>query len=219
MSDQSSSRATRTSYDEIAEDYTANVGSELAEKPLDRGLLAAFATRAGSDPIADIGSGPGHVGGYLVSLGARVVASDLSVQMCRAGASREGFGFVAADMTMLPFASGSLGGLVCFYAVIHLDEQSRAQAYREFARVLRPGGQALVAFHTSDAETTRGSARHAVEMMGHPVELTFHFLDPAAELRRLEAEGLEFAARLDRAPHPGVEHPSQRSYLLVQRPD
>lgn len=213
----SSPRSTRASYDAIARAYADTLGDELAGKPLDRGLLDAFADRNADGVVADVGAGPGQIGAYVAGHGGVVVASDLSVQMCRTGAEHTGLPFVAADMTALPFASAALSGIVCFYAVIHLDGAQRERAYREFARVLRPGGQALVSFHTSDADAAQGSAWHATEMMGHDVDLTFHFLDPDAELARLSAAGLGFAARLDRAPHPGSEHPSMRSYLLVER--
>jgi hypothetical protein len=102
--------------------------------------------------------------------------------------------------------------------VIHLDEPSRAATYREFARVLRPGGQALIAFHTSDAETAPGQAKITEQMMGHDVELTFRFLDAEHEAHLLAEAGLVCTARLDRAAYPGAEHPSRRAYLLVQRP-
>jgi hypothetical protein len=51
-----------------------------------------------------------------------------------------------------------------------------------------------------------------------PVALTFRYLDPDQETRSLVAAGLELTARLDRRAGPG-EHPSERSYLLVRRPD
>jgi SAM-dependent methyltransferase len=209
--------ATRHSYDDLAADYAANLGSELDGKPFDRALLDAFAEVASGGVIADLGAGPGHIAGYLKARGAAVIASDLSPQMCAIGSRRESLPFFASDMCALPLASGSLGGIVCLYAVIHLDDESRVRAYREFARVLREGGQALISFHTDDVETSRGEARQTTELMGHDVELTFRFLDPERELQLLADAGLEYVARLDRAPHPGAEHASQRSYLLTYR--
>ena len=111
-----------------------------------------------------------------------------------------------------------MAGIICLYAVIHLDTAQRAAAYGEFARVLRQGGHALIAFHTSDADVAAGGAATVTEWWGCDVELTFRFLDPAAETRALAAAGLELVARLDRAPHPGVEHASERTYLLLRRP-
>ena len=110
-----------------------------------------------------------------------------------------------------------LAGIVCWYTLIHLDDAGRLAAYQELGRVLRPGGQALLAFHTSDAATPVGGAVTLTEFMGEQVELTFRYLDPAAETAALASAGLAVVQRWDRDPYPEVEHASRRSYLLVSR--
>lgn len=65
-------RATRASYDAVAEGYARRFGAELAAKPLDRAMLAGFAElvrSAGNRPVADVGcrtgrmtAPPGHPG-------------------------------------------------------------------------------------------------------------------------------------------------------------
>lgn len=207
----------RRSYDAVAERYAAEFGSELDSKPLDRSLLGVIAEVAGRGPVADVGCGPGHVGAYLSGLGVATVGVDISTRMCVV-ANREGnVPSAAGDMSALPLATSSMEAIVCFYAVIHLDSAERDAAYSEFARVLRPGGHALVAFHVFDDESGVRAARTRTEWWGHDVELTFRFLDPAEELAALARAGLEPMARLDRGPHLGAEHPSHRSYLLVRR--
>jgi SAM-dependent methyltransferase len=203
---------TRRSYDAVAARYAEDLGDELIHKPLDRGLLAAVLELAGDGAVADVGCGPGHVTAQLDGIG-----FDLSPAMCAIGRRRTGRPFAAADMTRLPVRGGALAAVVSLYAVIHLDAARRARAYAEFARVLRAGGVALVAFHVEDEQTAAGQARVTREFFGHEVELTFHFLDPDAELAALRSAGLELVARLDRAPHPGVEHPSRRCYLMLLR--
>jgi SAM-dependent methyltransferase len=210
----SRNESTRRSYDAVAARYRAEMADELAGKPLDRSLLDAFAELAPDGPLADLGCGPGQIGAYLAGGGRAVVGSDLSPVMCQQ-AQLPSF---AGDMTALPIRSGSLAGLTCFYAVIHLDPVQREAAYGEFARVLVPGGLALISFHTSDADVASGQARHFDEWWGTEVDLTFHFLDPDEEVGLLLTAGFELAARLDRAPHDEAEHPSNRSYLLLRRP-
>jgi SAM-dependent methyltransferase len=202
------------SYDRVAERYAAEIGGELAHKPFDRGLLDAVAELAGGGLVADVGCGPGHVAEYLAGRGARTIGLDLSPGMC-AVARAAGLPAAAADMTALPLRAGSLAGLVCLYAVIHLDASARAVAYQEFARVLQDGGRALIAFHTSDPDHPTGSQQHVAEWWGRPVDLTFRYLDAHEEVAALASAGLALVARLDRSPHDGVEHPSQRSYLVV----
>lgn len=212
LADMTDAQRTRRSYDLVADHYAAELGDELRRKPLDRAMLDAFAELAGDGPVADIGCGPAHVAAYLANRGIPAVGMDLSPAMC---AAARGIPTAAADMTALPVRSGALAGIVCLYAVIHLDTAHRAAAYAEFARTLRPGGHALISFHTSDADTPTGGAKHLDAWWGHDVDLTFRYLDPAAETEAIAAAGLELVARLDRAPHDGVEHASNRGYLLV----
>ncbi|MET9734334.1 methyltransferase domain-containing protein [Streptomyces sp. NPDC006458] len=212
------SPSTRHSYDTVAGRYATEIAGELDRKPLDRALLNTLAELAGDGPVLDIGCGPGHITAHLAGLGARVSGLDLSPGMCAVARRSTGLPFAAADMTALPVRSGSLAALLCCYALIHLTEPQRAAAYREFARVLRPGGHALLAFHTSDTDTAPGESRRVTDWWDHEVDLTFHFLDPDAETRALAEAGLPVTARLDRAPHPGTEHASNRTYLLAQRP-
>ncbi|MET9112934.1 class I SAM-dependent methyltransferase [Streptomyces longwoodensis] len=209
--------ATRRSYDTVAERYAADIGAELPGKPLDRALLDAFAEVTRHGPVADVGCGPGHATAHLAARGVAVTGLDLSPGMCAVARRGTGLPFAVADMTALPLRSGSLTGLLCWYALIHLDPPRRAAAYAEFARVLRPGGHALLAFHTSTADARPGESAHFSDWWDHPVDLTFHFLDPATETTSLTDAGLTVTAHLDRAAYPGVEHPSRRSYLLVRR--
>ena len=160
---------------------------------------------------------PTQAGTHFGAGGGGALACDISPAMC-AEARAAGVPAVAGDLTSLPVRSGSLSTLYCFYAVIHLDAGDRVFAYRELARVLRPGGHAIVAFHTSDADRGPGGAVRRTEWWGRPVELTFRFLDASAELALLLDAGLDFVAHLDRAPGPVPEHPSRRSYLVVRRP-
>ena len=157
--------------------------------------------------------------GYLRDHGASVVGLDWSPQMCLIGLRQASVPTAAADMTALPIRSGSLAGIVCLYAVIHLDTSARARAYAEFARVVNPGGCVLIAFHCSDVETPVGGSVHVDTMWDHAVDLTFHYLDPAVEMELITAAGLDVIARLDREPHRDVEHASRRGYLLARRPE
>jgi len=208
--------ATRHSYDQLAGEYAAKLADELQHKPYDRGLLDAFAESVGGGTVADVGCGPGHVGAYLARNGVDVVGLDLSPAMCAIAHRAASLPAAAADMTALPIRAHTLTGLVCMYAVIHLDPSQRVAAYGEFARVLSAGGRALISFHTSDAEYPAGGSKQVSDLWGHDVELTFRYLDADAEVEAMRDAGLELVARLDRAPHVGLEHESHRSYLVVE---
>ena len=146
-----------------------------------------------------------------------MIGLDLSPAMCAVARRDARVPAASGNLTALPIRSDSLVGAVCLYAVIHLDPERRAAAYRELARVLRSGGLALVAFHVEDAEVAPGGARTLSIWWGHDVDLTFRFLDPATEIAALGRTGLATVARIEREPHTGLEHPSRRCALLVER--
>lgn len=210
--------ATRTAYDAVAREYAKRLADELAGKPLDRGLLAAFAELTSDGPVADIGCGPGHVAAHLAQLGARPIGIDLSPAMIEVARERyPGVDFKVGSMLELPAAQGELRGAVLMYSIIHLSPDARAQAYRELARVVRPGGIVLVAFHVSDAEHAAGDVHQVHEFLDHRVELTHYYLAPEDVLGGLTGAGFAELARLDRKPDPAAEYPSRRCYLLVRR--
>lgn len=72
---------TRTSYDTVASSYADLVRGWLAGDPHDRAVFSLFAElvqQGGGGPVADLGSGPGHVAAHLHGLGLDVVGIDLS---------------------------------------------------------------------------------------------------------------------------------------------
>lgn len=202
-----------TSYDRVAADYTARIANELAGKPLDRALLHAFAEQAGAlGPVADLGCGPGHVAAFLAAAGAAVVGFDLSSGMIDQARRRyPALDFRQGDLRSLDAADATYGGVIAFYSIIHLAEGELDPAFAEWRRALRPGGLALVAFHIGD------SVVHLDEWWDHPVDLDFRFLPVEWVTSALERAQFTIEALLQRSPYPGVEHPSQRAYVLARK--
>jgi SAM-dependent methyltransferase len=189
------------------------MGGALAAKPLDRALLAAVAELAGGGRTGDLGCGPGHVAAHLAGLGADVIGVDLSDGMVEVARARvPGAEFVQGDLRRLPLADGALAAAVALYSLIHLPPGDLPVAARGIARVLRPGGHALVAFHRGD------EVHHLDTWWGHAVDIDFRSLDPDVVAGHLGDAGMELVARVDRAPIPGAEAATQRSYLLARVP-
>jgi SAM-dependent methyltransferase len=215
----------RHSYDRVARRYAAEIGGELAGKPLDRALLrsltemvADIAESSGSGVIGDLGCGPGHVAAYLSSLGASALGVDISPEMVDVG--RENYPHVPfreGSLLALPIIDGELAGAVAFYSILHLRPEDRPAAYAEMARAVRPGGWLLVGFHVSLAGQEPGGIMHVDEWWGERVDLDFFYLDPGEVAQGLADAGFELVARTDREPIPGVELASRRSYLLCRR--
>jgi SAM-dependent methyltransferase len=202
-------------YDRIASSYARGLGGELMGKPLDRALLRYLVEQAdGLGPVGDLGCGPGHVTRYLADLGADAVGVDLSPEMIRlASAAHPDPRFVVGDLRCLPLPDASLGAAIAFYSLIHFDgDEDLRVACGEIARVIAPGGTVIVAYHRGN----RGSPRRDV---GHPGRLAFRFLSDRTVTAALTEAGLDVRARLHREPHPGIEHPTRRTYLLAAVPD
>lgn len=98
--------------------------------------------------VLDIGTGPGFYAIILARRGYEVTAVDYSEGMLRearrnAGALADKIRFVRMDAQKLAFADGSFDAIVTRNLTWNLPDP--AGAYREWMRVLRPGG-ALVNF-------------------------------------------------------------------------
>jgi SAM-dependent methyltransferase len=208
----------QAAYDAVARAYHDQLGDELAGKPLDRAVLQAFTELAGAGLIADVGCGPGHVTRFLAARHARVIGVDISPAMI--GVAREhapALALAVGTMLQLPAADGAWSGVVALYSIIHLTAADRAVACREFARVLRPAGWLLAAFHIDSPDFAAGEVNHLTTWFGQAVQLDGYFLEPADVVRDVQAAGFTVSATLIRSPQPHVEYPSRRCYLLAQR--
>jgi uncharacterized protein YhfF len=205
---------TRASYDAVAERYAQEIAEELANKPFDREFLDRFAEEVrGRGRVVELGCGPGHVAAYLAERGVDVSGLDLSPAMVDVARRRNPeIEFDVGDMLDLPFDDGSLAGAVCFYSIIHFDDEQLAVAFAEQARVLRPGGLAAFAFHIGDEVV------HRDQWWDTQVDVDFRFLQPDHVIGLLLRAGFEVASREERDPYaPDVEFQSRRAYLITRR--
>ncbi len=207
---------TQAGYDAVAKEYGARFFDELAAKPLDRALLDCLVEMTrGLGVIADIGCGPGQIARYLTDHGVEAMGIDLSPEMVAlAQRLSPDIPFQVGDMLALDLTDNSLGGIAAFYSIIHAPPPQMPQVMRQFYRVLRPGGLALLSFHIGDEPV------HLDEWWEQPVSLDFHFYQPETLARHVEEAGFRIEAKVERAPYVGsVEHPSQRGYLLARKPE
>jgi ubiquinone/menaquinone biosynthesis C-methylase UbiE len=134
-------------WDTVASRYLELFRDEFRSKPYDRSVLKAFA--AGLRPgarVCDIGCGPcGHVARMLAGEGLGVVGIDLSPNcVALARAEQPALRFETMEMAAMSFADGSFDGAVVYYTLHYQPKRSLPPVFREFARILRPGGKMLV---------------------------------------------------------------------------
>jgi len=205
--------ATRVFYDTIAADYADHFKDSLADRPLDRALLAAYAeTVPAGGRVADLGCGPGLVTGYLASLGLDVFGLDLSESML-AIARREnpGLRFELGSMLDLPLADGSLAGVVAYYSTIHTPVDELPALLSGFHRVLAPGGQLLLAFQAGERPLRLDRP------WGHPVTLDFQRRRPEHMTRLLGEAGFGLAWRTVREPEERLGESVSQAFLLARK--
>ena len=215
----------RDSYDRVAERYVEELGGELAGKPLDRALLrclielvAGVEETSGTGVVADLGCGPGHVAAYLAAQGVPTTGIDISPAMVEVGRRRyPDVTFRVGSLLAIPAVDAEMAAAIAFYSIIHLIPEDRATAYQEMARVIRPGGWLLLAFHTSLVGQAPGQVMQVSQWWGEQVDLDFYYLEPDGVVDGVVAAGFTVMARTDREPWPGGEHESRRTYLLCRR--
>lgn len=215
---QKSSRetATRASYDAIAETYTDWIAAELTAKPHDRAVLGAFSElvlSTGHSETLEIGCGPGRITAFLAALGVSPTGLDLSPAMIAIAQTHyPTMEFTTGSMASLPYPGDSFSGLVAWYSIIHVPDESLHTVFAEAARVLRPGGWFQLAFQLGDR------VDHQSEAAGHDVDLDFHRRSIDAVLVSLHAHGFTPVTRLEREPDRAGRFPeaTRQGYLLVR---
>ena len=203
-----SERRAAAAYDIVAADYDERFCHELEGKVRDRELLDGVAAR-GSGVVLDIGSGPGHIGAHIRARDRPVIAVDVSYAMADAAARRLDAA-VVADMIHLPLGPATISDIIAFYSIVHLPRLRIRDALREFARVLAPGGHALLSAHegTEDVAVT--------EFLGHEVDLSATFFTLDELVAAAVDAGLRVVLAERRAPYAN-EGSTSRLYVELER--
>jgi ubiquinone/menaquinone biosynthesis C-methylase UbiE len=144
----------RQAYDEIAGSYLAARPTDGADVALLPELLAHLAP---NDTVLDAGCGAGvPVMRRVVDVGLRVVGLDFSSrQLSLARIRVPDSELVRGDLAALPVDRECVDAIVSFYAVIHVPREDHPAVLREFHRVLRPGGLALLCLGAKDIPEDR----------------------------------------------------------------
>jgi SAM-dependent methyltransferase len=204
----------RTAYDAVAAFYANQFKDTLDDRPVERGLLAAFAEKvrhAPAGPIIDLGCGPGHIAAHLHGLGLPVLGVDQSAEMLAEGSARyPTVRFAQGSITRLGLAGNSCSGALSRSSVIHLPPALLPSALTEFARVLVPGGWLLLTFSATDGPES------PYEHYDHRVAAAYRWWpDHIASL--LHTAGVTETARLIENPEPDDRRQFQVASILARK--
>ena len=136
----------------------------------------------------DIATGGGHTALAIAPHVAQVVATDITPQMLAAaeafirGQGVSNVTFREADAVALPFGEAEFDLVTCRVAPHHFPDC--AQFVREMARVLRPGGPALLIDNVVPADLAAARHINAIEKLR----------DPSHNWAHTEADWLDFFA-------------------------
>jgi SAM-dependent methyltransferase len=125
-------------YDQIAVLYAQQPGRGGAFPDLRDAFAAQLPPVA---DLADLGCGPAADGARFAQAGHRVTGIDRSAGMLAMAAAALPGRLVQADLRSIPLADGSLDGIWCCAALLHVPEDETMAVLDEIRRVLRPGGR------------------------------------------------------------------------------
>jgi len=144
-------REIRRAWDAVAETYARRrdpTGS-------DADLLGTLRDELGPDPtVLDVGCGDGAR--TLANLPAGSVGLDVSRRGLELAAETVPEArLIQAGMRDIPLRADSVDAITAYHAVFHVPRADHPEVYREFARVLRPGGRLLMTLPGGRFETVR----------------------------------------------------------------
>lgn len=133
-------------YDRRAAEYIEVLGAVEQMDARDAAVIAQWRD-ATPGLLLDAGCGPGHWTEYLTRGGRDAHGIDLSTEfVASARALHPGIRFEVGSFRMLAYESGSVGGILAWYSLIHSPPADLPGIIGEFARVLVRGGRVLVGF-------------------------------------------------------------------------
>jgi SAM-dependent methyltransferase len=132
---------TRNCYDQLASYYWARTRPELRKHYL--GLLSSIERGA---RVLDAGCGTGYDALHLAQLGLRVVAVDISTQMCRLARQRlaivSNVTVVEGDSCALDEPDGAFSAVLSALEIFHHSDI--AATVQEYARLLAASGKLII---------------------------------------------------------------------------
>ncbi|MFG1836994.1 class I SAM-dependent methyltransferase [Micromonospora sp. NPDC049175] len=144
------SEKVRQAYGSVADLYIDLFGTTQKINPDDPAFIGRhLAGQTGT--VLDLGCGPGHLTGYLRSLGVDARGIDLVPEfITHARAAHPDVEFHLGSFERLDVATGSVDGILAWYSLIHLPPEEVDGVLGEFRRAMAPGGKLVLGFFDAD---------------------------------------------------------------------
>lgn len=146
---------TKEAYNTGAQKYHNLFHNEMNEKEYDRKLLDKFsALFAKGATICDAGCGPSaHIGKYLFDKGHVIYGIDISEKCIELALNyNPEIIYQCGDIGAMPYKNNFFDGIISYYSIIDTPKDSIGIIFREFNRVLKPGGFLLTAVKEGTSE-------------------------------------------------------------------
>jgi uncharacterized protein YceH (UPF0502 family) len=205
----------RAAYAAVASAYADMFDDELTELPFESWLLRRVADLAGSAPVIEVGTGPGHVAAFLAQAGADATGLDLSPEMVAEARRRHPeVTYDVGDLRRLlrPATHDGWGAVLAWYSLIHLAASELPDAIASLVRPLSANGWLVLALHAG------AEVRTVTDWFGRQVELAFVLHNPADVVAILERAGLRDIEWYLRGPLAGRWVNTERLYVLARKP-
>jgi SAM-dependent methyltransferase len=140
----------RDAYAAVADLYIELFGTSQQVHPDD---LAFIGRHLSIQPghVLDVGCGPGHITGYLRSLGVDATGIDMVPEfIAHAKATHPHGRYQLGSMKSLDVENGSIAGLLAWFSLIHLPPQDLDGVLAEFRRVMTPASTLVVGLFDGD---------------------------------------------------------------------
>ena len=141
----------RRAWEELSRTYAERRDPTGSDADLIDDLLAALPP----DPLVlDAGCGDGAR--TLANLPPGAIGLDFAREgLSLAAETVPAARLLQAEMTAIPLAEGSVDAVTAYHSVFHVPRDRQPAVYREFARVLKPGGTLLMTLPSGRFQTVR----------------------------------------------------------------
>lgn len=198
--------AVRRGYDAIAESYAVERGDDPGER------FSQLLDRLPDEPhVLDAGCGNGRpVLAALARKGSAVGLDFSREQVRRAAVDVPTAPVVQGELSRLPFPADSFDGLTAYHSLIHVPLAEHATVIEEFARVLEPGGWALL---SEGSEEWSGSNSDWIDT---GIEMHWSLAGPEATRSQLREAGFVIENEWDVGDDFAEDEDASKPFFLAR---